>query len=92
MKTGATESVDSDLYAIPILDQWLLTSPRTGTTALVNHSAVTTLAQGAQGCHIGSVDLQQLWRKLSTPVQAPSDDPGKLVIMPKGVQHAVCVL
>lgn len=95
MNAPTDESLDSDIYVIPVLERWLLFSPRTWTAAVVNRSAVTTIAQ-CFGGNVGALsgDLLQLWRELARPpvlALATGDDSGKLVIMPTRACNMHCV-
>ncbi len=91
----ANEAGEPDLYAIPVLDQWLVLSPQTWTVAMVNRSAVAALARFAEGSSQGLPnELQALWRRLTrnAPTLPPPDEgPDKLVVLQPRACNMRCV-
>ena len=84
------------VFVIPAVDEWLLLAPGTGTTALVNVSAVSALARctRGEGVHELSAELRML-REEITRACAPGDGTdernGKLVIIPTRACNMQCV-
>lgn len=83
------------MYAVPVLEQWLVFAPLTWTAAVVNEPAVTVLAEHAAGrCGLAPDEsVAGLWQKLTGRMVAPrtGDGPPKLVIMPTRACNMRCV-
>lgn len=85
----------ADVYAIPVGGQWILHSPRSMTSALVNRAAVKAVAACASGdASAASGTMADLWRRLSEvdePPERPPLRPAKLVIIPTRSCNMRCV-
>lgn len=80
-----------DVYAIPVAGQWILHSPRSTTSVLVNRAAVRAVAAVAAGDKPANAEaVGELWRHLSTPLAPPPDTPKKLVIIPTRLCNMRC--
>lgn len=84
-----------DIYALPVSDNWMLVSPHSSTTAMVNRAGVEALAAYAEddGADV-PMPLIDLWCKLCEPsataLPAPAE-PEKLVIIPTRACNMQCV-
>jgi uncharacterized protein len=84
-----------DIYAIPAGEKWLLFSPHSMTSAMVNHAAVKAAALCATGNAVNiPAQLRNLWDELTqasaTPC-CPSPEMEKLVIIPTRSCNMRCV-
>jgi uncharacterized protein len=84
------------VYAVPVLDRWLVFSPLSWAAAVVNHAAAAALARHAEGK--GAPDapedgVAELWQELTSRVVSPQTGDGspKLVIMPTRACNMRCV-
>jgi uncharacterized protein len=61
-----------DVYAVPVIDRFILCSPRRGLSALVNAGGVEALARAAQGSDLaGPAELAMFARALLAPAPSP---------------------
>ncbi len=95
MTGSAVEPPNVDLCAVPVAARWLVFSPRAWTAAVVNRSAVASLARCCAGDRNSlSGDFRDLWQTLTrepVPALAPRDAPKKLVIIPTRACNMRCV-
>lgn len=70
--------LDSNVFALPLKDKWLLYAPLHGISALVNNAAVNALQEPARNTH--SAELDQLRKDLSrAPVALPDSKKGDFI-------------
>jgi len=86
---------NADIYAIPVLDRWLMFSPENSTAAVVNPSAVAAIARHSKGeTENLSSHLLELWQALSHNSVAEKTlkkDPEKIVIIPTRACNMHCL-